>query len=767
VTEATVPGRRRTFWVATVAALAGYLLTLAPTVTLWDSGEFLAATRGLGIPHPPGTPLFILLAHTWAALLPLGSYAWRVNLLAAVAGAVTAGCLAVVIHEALRRTWPARAAEAAAAGAAMVAAFTFTQWQNANETEVYAVATALIGVVAWLALHWRERRGTSAAPRALLLIVYLLALSVGNHLLALLAGPAVLTLLGHTLHAAPAADPAERRGEWAELGVVAGAWALLVGVGLGDGALAAIGAAAFVAAAGYAVVQRRAGFAALAGFAAVVGVSTYLFLLIRAGQHPAINEAAPDTWARMLDVVRRAQYPVRTPFDDPTVAHGPLNPGRSLALVGMQLANYAQYFTWQWGRALPDVARAVVAVAFLSLGARGALRHRTLDRGGWWFLAALWLVTGLGLVAYMNFKPGASQFYGRFPDPADHEVRERDYFFVVSFVVWGLWAGMELAVRAREWWRAGRGARALAVGCGALALVPLAANWPAATRRGPDQTLARDVAWDLLNSVGPYGILVTYGDNDTFPLWYLQEVEGVRRDVSVVCLALANTDWYLRQLRDRPASPFDRAAAPAVWRDAPATPPDRPLHAMTDAEIAAIAGRLIPVDRDQPITLGPIQHVIPAGARLLPSQYALLRIIQQNLGRRPIAWSVTAGREFLGLDRYVVLQGLAFRLEPSVLDTTAAEFGGGPVGGVLVDVALTAKLARETYRYGGLDGVPLDHFEPAAAGLAMDLALPYTYLAGAAQHRGDTAAAVRDLRAALRIAPSPDLAATLATLEVR
>ena len=94
--------------------------------------------------------------------------------------------------------------------------------------------------------------------------------------------------------------------------------------------------------------------------------------------------------------------------------------------------------------------------------------------------------------------------------------------------------------------------------------MPFALNWSKASRRhGPDARLAADFAYDLLNSAPPYGILFTYGDNDTFPLWWAQEVEGIRQDVTVVCLALANTDWYMRQLRDNPVRQVDARAGAA------------------------------------------------------------------------------------------------------------------------------------------------------------------------------------------------------------
>ncbi|MGB7212667.1 MAG: DUF2723 domain-containing protein [Gemmatimonadales bacterium] len=759
-TPTSAAARWRVAGAAGITALLGYVLTLAPTVTFWDSGELLAAAKGLGIPHPPGSPFFVLLAHVWATLVPLGTFAWRVNLLAAMTGALTVAFLALALYETIRPHGPQ--AEFAAVLSALVAGFTLTHWQNSNETEVYAVATAMIGAVIWLALRWRVARNAVAGgsevrrvpARYLLLILYLFGLAVGDHLLTLLAGPAVIAFMY-----------AEERRFSIELGVFTAVWAALVATGLGSGTLLMITGLGLLAACIVAARDRQLELALLGIAVAVIGVSTYVFLLIRAGQHPLINEVEPDTLARLVDVVRRGPYPVRTPLDDPTMLHGVTNPGRSLGIIGLQLANYAEYFSWQWGAALPEVARGIVAAAFASLGFFGSRAQWRSDRSAWWLFFVLWLVTGLGLVAYLNFKPGFSQGYGRYPDPSDHEVRERDYFYVVSFLVWGCWAGLQLSRLAAQWW--GRRDRWRFVGgaIAACALMPLALNWPVADRRGPDRTLARDVAFDLLNSVGPYGVLVTYGDNDTFPLWYLQEVEGVRRDVTVVCLALANTDWYVRQLRDAPVRPFDEAAAPVVWRGQHPTPPDRPLLAMTDAEIAGIAGRLIPVSRTDTLVLGPIRQVIPGGITLAPNQFVLLRILQQVLGHRPFAWSVTAGRESLGLEAHVVLQGMAWRVEPGPIDSTAPRFGGGRMAGALVDVPLTDSLLWGTYRYGDVVSSGAADLEPAARGMAADLGLPFTYLASIAQRRGDLPGALRNLRIAVKLAPGPELDGILRSIE--
>ena len=434
----------RTAIVVALVALTAYVVTLAPTVTFWDAGEFIAAAHTLGIPHPPGTPLFVMIAHTWGLLVPIGEYAYRTNLLSAILSASAAGFFFLVVHESLRG-WAGSLRTAAAAAGALIGAFTFTNWQNSNETEVYAVATFTIGAMCWAANLWRRQRETERAPRFLLLVVFLAGISIGNHLLALLAGPAVVGFVAAVLLSDPAPDPFRRRQEWGQVAVVAGVWALLIGTGLGSTALTILGLVAFLGAAVFAATGGAGLFAAASFVIAAVGITPYLYLYIRSGQHPVINEAAPATFDALLAVIRRAQYPPRTPLDDPTIPHGPGNPGRTLGLIGLQLLNYFQYFDWQWARSAVAPVRAVITVAFFSLGLKGLLAQRRNDRANWWLCLLLFLVTGLGLVGYMNFKPGFSLGFERYPNAQDHEVRERDYFFVVSFIVWGLWTGIGAA----------------------------------------------------------------------------------------------------------------------------------------------------------------------------------------------------------------------------------------------------------------------------------------------------------------------------------
>ena len=753
--------------------LLGYLLTLAPTVTFWDAGEFIAAAKTLGIPHPPGTPLFVMIAHVWAMLFPIGEYAFRTNLLSALLSALGAGCFFLIAHESLRALIPAGNEESGrilrlggGAAAALLGAFTFTNWQNSNETEVYAVATFTIAAMSWLAHLWRRDRGTPRASRLLLLIVYLAGDSIGNHLLALLAGPAILAFMVATLREAPATDPARRRAEWGQVAVVAGIWALLIGTGLGSTELVALGGLCFLAAASFAALGGAGTFALLTLCIAAVGITPYLYLYIRSGQNPPINEAAPATFDALLAVIRRAQYPPRTPLDNPTVSHGPDNPGRTLAILGIQFADYIVYFTWQWAKALALWLQVLVTLVFVSLGLRGLFAQRRADRPAWWLLLGLFMVTGPGLVIYMNFRPGFGRWFESYPTASAHEVRERDYFFVVSFIVWGIWAGMGLAVLARSIWARAGSARRWAPAVLALALVPVALNWSAASRRqGPDARLAADFAYDLLNTVPPYGVLFTYGDNDTFPLWWAQEVANVRQDVTVVCLALANTDWYMRQLRDNPVRPVDRNALPAVWRGALRPPPTQPLHTMTDSMIgSAMSGYVVP--QNQRVTLGSVSRNLKAGTFLLPNDILTLSIVQQNVGRRPIVWAITTGREFGGLSEYVVQQGLGYSLRSSRPDTTSPALDTRRLAGAPLDIPTTERLVWDTYRYADLLHGDVTKLETTSASIASTLSLPFTQLTYAYSARGQQENLLRVLDRAMQLTPNQSLRTALAELRV-
>ncbi len=731
------------------------MITLAPTVTLWDAGEFITAAKVLGIPHPPGTPLFVLVGHVWGGVVAVGGYAWRLNLMSACFSAAGAGCLFLVAHRLLidETGW---LRIGGAASAAILSAFTFTGWQNSNETEVYTIATFSIAAICWLCLRWRDVRETPEAPHLLLLIVYIAALSIGNHLLALLVGPAASLFIVYTLRASPAAEPAERQMEWAEWGALTALWIVLVAVGLGSATLLYLGGALLAGAVVWCLAAGSRAFPVMAIAIAAIGISTYAFLYIRSGQQPLLDEADPETWKNLLAVIRRAQFGSRGLLDNPTFPPGEGNPGRTLTIFGQQLLNYFQYSSWQWGRSLPLAAMVGVALVFVTLGIFGFEFARRRDAGLAYLLGTLWLVTGVGLVIYMNFKPGFSLFWDQYRTIDQHEVRERDYFFVVSFQVWGLFAGLCLVRMLRWVARAGPPPHWGIALASLITVLPFAANFKAASRRhGPDVTAARDFAYNLVQSVEPYGVLFAFGDNDTFPVWYLQEVEGIRQDVTLVNLSLANLDWYLGQLAYRPVRAFDPAHAPAIWqRVAPPQPPAGPALRLSAAEIAGL--QPMRVSEDGVFRSGGLELPVRKGSTFRIADQVILYAIATYLPQQSVTFGVSSGRgSWLGLDPHLVYRGLVFKVVPGA--ETARRWVDG-VQGTKVDSALMRVLVDSVFQYGKLFTVDSLVLEPAAQQVARSFSIAFLELGNAAAVRGDQRETLDRLRRAYHLNPNQALA---------
>jgi len=647
---------------ATAAVLAIYALTIAPTTQFWDTSEYIAAAKVLGIPHPPGNPLFVILANVWGQALGfLEHYALRINLFAAVTGALASGCLFLVADRWLQPVIPhARARAAAAFAGILVGATSFTVWnQSVVNEKVYTLSLLSIALILWLGVHWADAARGWPRDRLLLLIGYILVLTSTNHMMGVLGAAAVAVYVAVT-------DWREAIRPWVVLFgllvamAVFGAWAPLVNGPTGERVLVL---AVLAAAVGYVVWREpqalRSPTLYLAIGAVLVGISlNYVFLPMRAAQFPPINEGEPTTWNALWSVLSREQY------QKPPVTH-------RMADSPSQIANYLQYFGWQFGRDLGADARRVLTALFALIGLGGAMTQWRCDRRAAGAMTALMVTLTLVLVFYLNFRYGYSIRPG---EELDREVRERDYFFMASFQLWGVWvalglgwfwAALERAVRAR-----GRLASAWLATAPVLvlALVPLATNRLSASRAG--ETLARDFAVDMLQSVEPYAILITAGDNDLFPLWYAQEVEGIRRDVTVLNQSLMNTDWHIRQILRRPHEPFDIENAVAPYKDMDPPMPETPVLAMSLAGVDSLP-LVFEIEQRSALRVGEVSATLEPGV-YDRATLVTLQAIRDNLGIRPIYFARTTGGspEQLGLTEFMLTQGFARRLMPSPIEAS-------------------------------------------------------------------------------------------------
>jgi len=701
MTNATdaAPQKPPYLWAAFVflGTLVLYVATLAPTTQFWDTSEYIAAAKVLGIPHPPGNPLFTMMSHVWGMLPLAAAYAQRINLFAATTSAVAAACWFLVGERWMRPIVPAPLMRRLAALAgAIVSATAFTVWnQSVVNEKVYTLSLLSIALILWLIVRWDDQEPGEAHDHYLLLIMYLLALTSTNHMMGVLVGPVVMVLLFPPLMTRRAPTDDGRSMEWSQWMAFVAVFAILMGSGMEKATFMIPGAILFAVALSYALVRKGDWrfTVALLGVAAV-GVSVYIFLPLRAAHFPPINEGEPTNWQALWAVLTRQQYGKPPLFQ------------RQADLVA-QFLLWVQYFRWQWGHDLAQNVQVMLAVVFGGLGVLGAWRHFMADRRQ--ALAMIILMgtfTGL-LIVYLNFKYGYSQYL---PRQLPREVRERDYFFVCSFALWGIWVGIGLAT-LMEWVQDGLRDRirsdtarwSYAAPVLALALIPLAFNRFTASRA--HETLARDFAIDLLNSVEPYGILVTAGDNDTFPLWYAQEVEGVRRDVVIINLSLANTDWYLRQMQRRPIEEYDAAQGPAIYRGRSWPKPTGRVLAFSDGQLDSLQ-LYYPFDRRQSLTFGAIQvtldpeQIHPLGngqGYLEKADVVVLEAMRDQIGKRPIYFSRTVGTyaDEFGLTPYLEGQGFARALRPQTLvasDSIVALPGFG-----WVNVARSKALAFDVY----------------------------------------------------------------------
>ncbi len=523
---------RRAALITGVLLLGVYVGTAAPSLTFWDASEFATAIGTLGIPHPPGTPLYVVLGSALWHLIPGVSPVQAGSLLSA---ACTAAACALATWVIVRVTGQ----RALGVIAGLCAGAMGSVWTNATETEVYAAS--LLSVAVQCALAWRAHE--SDDDRARIALAYVAALSIPLHLSALVATPAAM-LLANTDRAG--------RVRWGH--VAAGAALVLATVFLSQGHLwlTAILVAAAIASASVRATQlppeasptvaglQPASWVRAAGLMTLLGWSALFILLVRARQTPFLNQGDPDTLAKLAEVFTRAQYDVAAPW-----------PRR--APLWLQLGNIVQYADWQvalnlWHDVTPSWLRTPFSAAAAALGAVGIAAHWRAHRTTARALVALMLLATVGVCIQLNLRAGPSFGYGILPDGTLREARERDYFYALAFWCWGLWIGIGAVALARR----------TTLPRLVAALVPLAmlgGNWRAMARDAiPERRLAGEIATEFLREVPAAGVLFTAGDNDSYPVWYKQGVDSLRPDVHVVVTSLLPANWYFRESAARAGS---------------------------------------------------------------------------------------------------------------------------------------------------------------------------------------------------------------------
>ncbi|MBN1552536.1 DUF2723 domain-containing protein, partial [bacterium] len=634
----------------------------------------------LSVPHPPGAPLFLLFGRIFAMIPFSKDIAFRTNLFSVISSAATIIILyysIILLIERFRGKTKTLKDQFivyfSSFIGAMAFAFSDSQWFNAVETEVYAMSTLLTALTVWLVLKWdaSDIKGKHG-EKYLLFLFYSLGIAVGIHLLNILAIPFIALIIYFRYSKFEIKS-------FLGVTVLAGAIYMIIHKGIIDGTpeiarmininpaavsfpLALLVLAALFIALFFIfgkifvskpIAAKWSRLVTLGLILITVGYSSYELIFIRSLKNPGIDENDPETVSAAVSYLHREQYGQHSWSREDAMAQNTTN---------MQYANtfdffwryqfkrmYVRYFNWQfmgraegggvgWSGAGVDIKQ-LWALPFL-FGMLGAFFHFSKDWRRAFPVLILFIMTGLAIVLYVNN-----------PDP---QPRERDYSYVGSFMTFAIWIGIgALAVfdSLDKWIKKKQFKKILFPVVSlllifALPLNLLFANYESHSRKG--NYVASDYAYNLLNSCEEGAILFTNGDNDTFPLWYMQEVENFRKDVKVVNLSLLNTPWYIKQLKN--------------------VEPEIPLK-WTDTQIETI--RPIPWKTQEVKVAGITSNIKPTygGQFLRVQDLMILELIRVINWQSPIYFAVTVSQSSrLGFDDYLSMEGQVLKLYPYKVD---------------------------------------------------------------------------------------------------
>ena len=685
-----------------LATFIVYSLTIAPTVSFWDCGEFIACSYILGVAHPPGSPMFLLIGRVFSLLPIFDQVALRTNMISAIFSALSSSLMFLILVKLLSRwkvsSW---AKYMGALSGALFLGYSNTFWGNAVETEVYGLTTFLMLLMVYLALIWMDHKQTAKGDRILILTGYLALLSIGVHMTSFLVVPILFFLVIWE-------DPQKLKDLrfW-----IAGLIFAMIMLSF-ETEIILISMIGWLAISIIATVNsgysKKWFLAAALMSVALVGVSNQLYIPISSAQDPAIDENDPETFSKFTYFFERKQY-----GEVSMVKRAMTRRGEWINQIG----DHERMGYWRFFKEQYMTPRLWFIPVFLGLYGFYELIKRRRKEG--MALLLLFLVCSLALIWYINFSDGSRG--------ERLEVRDRDYFYLPGFVFFAAGLGLGgAALIARTQKALSRGpstkftqspAYALGVVLFLLPALALSNNYHRNDRSG--NWIPWDYAHNLLNSCEKDAIMFTNGDNDTFPLWFLQEVENVRKDVRIVNLSLLNTDWYILQLKHRMGVPITLEDKQIKWirvsyqgqtADRPAEPYFDPVRNTTHY--------LYPIP-DQ------------ASGRLIRIQDLMIEhIVRTNNWKYPIYFSATvSGGNRIGLDNHLRVQGYAYKIVP--------EEGSG-----MADINLTYKLLFETSQYRSLADENV-YKDENTVGLLINYPEKMIELAGLYLQAGDTNQAIQ------------------------
>lgn len=940
-----------TGWLVFAVAAFTYMSTIEPTASFWDCGEFISTAFKLEVGHPPGAPLFMIIGRFFTLFGDAHSAAKMVNMLSALCSAFTVMFLFWTITAIARKISVRKSTHLtdgslmAIIGSGVVGAMAYAWsdsfWFSAVEGEVYAMSSFFTALVVWAIFKWDSVADEPHANRWLVFIAYMIGLSIGVHLLNLLAIPTICFIYYFRKHAITR-NGIIKTGILSMMVLVVVQYGVIPGIvklsgtfelffintiGLPRNAGLIIYGVALVSAIVYGLKYSQSkvmpilNTAILCFSVIVIGYSSYGMIVVRSNANTPMDENNPEGPIELLSYLNREQYG-SFPIFYGQYYNAPLNPqqpyldgspvymydevskkyiviqerknsipnyderfcsvlprmwsdqpnhvsyykqyvkrGKAIKITnnkgeeetvikptfGENLSYmfqyqfthmYLRYFGWNFVGRQNDLqsyggqikGNTESGVSFIDnmfmakqdkisptyannkgknhyyalplfLGLLGMFFHFKKHSETAFVTLILFLFTGLAINVYLNITP--------------YQPRERDYAYVGSYYSFAIWIGLGVYA-IYEFLASKTNARvsAIVATLASFMLVPVImvkANWDDHDRSG--RYTARDFATDYLNSCAPNAIIFTNGDNDTFPLWYVQEVEGIRTDVRVVNLSLANTDWYINQLRQKyyNSAPVKLTLTAAQIRQGtrdyvPVYPNDKVQGFVDVKELMSYVGSEDTNDKLQmgggqfmnylptnkfsltvnkenfiknggEITKGGVMEGItvetPTKLSPMPTDTSLkmldkiewqvskqyimkndlliMDILASNNWERPVYFAVTAGDDvYLNLQDHFQLEGLAYRLVPF---KTGKSLDGQVAR---VNAPLMYENMMEKFKWGGMED-PKVYMDENNQRMTMNLRNNFARLADELVRLGEKEKALKVADKCLEVMPEKNI----------